>query len=68
MCTACKATFDFKLSGVNVSEFNTAREQLKVYSGTNYGLNEKIVYGLAEHMFENAPGAGCKVVTCFIFL
>jgi hypothetical protein len=55
MCPACKATFDFKPSGVDVSEFNTAREQLKVYIGTNYGLNEKIVYGLAEHVFENAP-------------
>jgi hypothetical protein len=55
MCPACKATFDFKPSGVDVSEFNTAREQLKVYIGTNYGLNEKIVYSLAEHVFENAP-------------
>jgi hypothetical protein len=55
MCPACKATFDFKPSGVDVSEFNTDRKQLKVYSGTNYGLNEKIVYGLAEHVFENAP-------------
>jgi hypothetical protein len=55
MCPAYKATFDFKPSGVDVSEFNTTREQLKVYIGTNYGLNEKIVYGLAEHVFENAP-------------
>jgi hypothetical protein len=57
MCPACKATFDFKPSGgVDVSEFfNTAKEQLKVYIGTNYGLNEKIVYGLVEHVFENAP-------------
>jgi hypothetical protein len=59
MCAACKATFDFKPSGVDVSEFYTAirsREQLKVYIiGTNYGFNEKIVYGLAEHVFENAP-------------
>jgi hypothetical protein len=54
MCQACKATFDFKPSGVDVSEFNTAREQLKVYIGTKNGLNEKIV-GLAEHVFENAP-------------
>jgi hypothetical protein len=46
----------FKPSGVDVSEFNTAREQLKVYIiGTNYGLDEKIVYGLAEHVFGNAP-------------
>jgi hypothetical protein len=55
MCPACKATFDFKPSGVDVSEFNTAREQPKVYIGTNYGLNDKIVYSLAEHVFENAP-------------
>jgi hypothetical protein len=35
--------------------FFDSEEQLKVYIGTNYGLNEKIVYGLAEHVFENAP-------------